>query len=65
MGKCPKYIFRFPRVADLCRVARTRLESVFESPDSLGQALSEFGQLLWAEQKECDGQNHQQVPGLE
>jgi hypothetical protein len=50
---------------DLCRFVRTRLDGVLKSPNSLGQALPELRQLLRAEQKQCDCQNHQQVPWLE
>ena len=49
------------------RIARglLRLDSLFESPDSLGQSLAEFRQLLGAEQKKCDCQNYQQMARLE
>ncbi len=48
----------------LSRIVRTGLESLFESANSFGQALSELRQFLTAKQKQCDCQNHQQVPRL-
>jgi hypothetical protein len=42
-----------------------RLNSIFEAPNSFGQALPKLRQLLRAEQKQCNYQDHQQVPRLE
>jgi hypothetical protein len=44
---------------------RARLESVFEPPNSFGQAFSQLGQLARAEQKDSDCQEYEQVPGLQ
>src|SRR5579863_3692071 len=54
-----------PSVVALRRFVRAWLDGVLESPNSLGQTLPELRQLLRAEQKQCDCQNHQQMPWLE
>jgi hypothetical protein len=46
-------------------IGRLGLDGVLEASNAFRKALSKLWQLLWAEQKEGDHENNEQVSGLE